>query len=67
MLPRGSSQTSFSGSPESAVATSGGILSVHDYMNLSANNTDGPDSLSPSFIEQVSGSSLQEEGRTVAG
>ncbi|PIA60986.1 hypothetical protein AQUCO_00300478v1 [Aquilegia coerulea] len=67
MLPRGNSQTSFSGSPESAVATSGGIISVHDYKNLSASNTDGPDSLSPIFIEQVSGSSLQEEGQTIAG
>ncbi|KAF5186850.1 transmembrane protein [Thalictrum thalictroides] len=67
MLPGGSSQTSFSGSPESAVATSGGVISVHEYKNLSASNTDGPDSLSPNFIEQVSGSTLQEEGRTVAG
>ncbi|KAI3909185.1 hypothetical protein MKW98_012922 [Papaver atlanticum] len=66
---RGSSQLSFQGSPQSAVAMRGGkLISVQYLKNKSAPGTDGPGSASPSLVEQVSGPGANEEGRSrVAG
>ncbi|KAI3872275.1 hypothetical protein MKX03_021397 [Papaver bracteatum] len=66
---RGSSQLSFQGSPQSAVAMRGGkLISVQYFKNKSAPGTDGPGSASPSLVEQVSGPGANEEGKTrVAG
>ncbi|OVA13585.1 hypothetical protein BVC80_379g120 [Macleaya cordata] len=62
MSSRGSSHLSFQGSPQSAVAMRGRLISIQYYKNVSANATDGPGSASPSLVEQVSGSGPDEEG-----
>lgn len=61
-----SSSLAFPGSPESAVGTEGSFISVQYFQNVSASDTNGPDSSSPTLVEQVSGSDLQEKVRRLA-
>ncbi|KAG9443509.1 hypothetical protein H6P81_014849 [Aristolochia fimbriata] len=51
------------GSPESAVVSGGGLISVQYYRNISANSMVSPGSESPNIVEQVTGSD-EERPRT---
>ncbi|XP_059632825.1 uncharacterized protein LOC132275375 [Cornus florida] len=56
MCSRRSSAASFEGSPESAQATEGGLISVRYHWNPSTSDPNIPGSVSPNLAESVSGS-----------
>ncbi|KAL5700796.1 hypothetical protein ACHQM5_026203 [Ranunculus cassubicifolius] len=64
---KSSSHVSFEGSPEMSVANNGGQISNQYYKNLPYGNTEGPGSLPPNFIEEISRSSTQEVGSRLVG
>ncbi|KAK9287780.1 hypothetical protein L1049_016220 [Liquidambar formosana] len=61
MSCRRNSPISFHGSPESAAGRGGSFISVQYYQNISASDTNGPNSASPNLVEAVSGSDPQEK------
>ncbi|KAF9620946.1 hypothetical protein IFM89_015343 [Coptis chinensis] len=66
LFSRSNSHASFEGSPESARATRGPLISVQYYKNPAAGNIN-PSSESPNLAEQISRSDPQEENSRVAG
>ncbi|KAK9992061.1 hypothetical protein SO802_027046 [Lithocarpus litseifolius] len=67
MSSKTSSPVSFQGSPVSARATEGGLISVQYYAFPSASEPDGPGSGSPNLVEQIAGSDPSEKLTRVVG
>ncbi|XP_043687151.1 uncharacterized protein LOC122638311 [Telopea speciosissima] len=63
MCSKSSSSVTFQGSPETAV----GLISVPYNKTLSASDANGPNTLSPNFVEQVAGSTPGEEVSRATG